>query len=308
MASGETFDFVIIEKQQGQRLDLFLVEQLCITRSQAHRLIDGGAVMRLKGKVKAAHILKVGEQWHVTMPELREPTSRPQDIAFDVLWHDDALAVVNKPAGLAVHPGAGRPDGTLVNGLLHRFPQLRGRDSLRPGIVHRLDLGTSGLLVVALQDRTLHLLQKAFHDRQVEKDYLALCIGSVLPEEGEVEQPIGRDPRNRLKMAVCPSGRSARTTFKRLWTYNRRSLVVCRPHTGRTHQIRVHMKCLGCYLDGDRLYGPNDPQQHLLEDRVFLHAWRLAFKHPLTGEDLRFRQPLPAELLHVIGQVQGGTV
>ena len=297
--NGEIYELAVPEEDSGARLDLFLAGELSLSRSRARSLIDGGAVSsgQVK-KIRPAFKIQPGQIYRVEIPEAAPAEIAAQDMPFDVVYEDDDVIVVNKPAGVVVHPGAGRPDGTLVNGLMFRYPEIgRIGDSVRPGIVHRLDVGTSGLMVVARSDAAFRGLTEAFQAHEVLKEYLGLGVGALKAPEGTVDAPIGRDPRNRLKMCVSWDGRDAVTDYKVLWTRARCNLIRVRLHTGRTHQIRVHMRALGCSLDGDTLYGPKDPAQHILKDRVFLHSWLLGFRHPVSGERLEFRAPLPPELI-----------
>ncbi|ERL23867.1 RluA family pseudouridine synthase [Jonquetella sp. BV3C21] len=293
---------VVEPSDAGNRLDLYLSGQLELSRSAVGRLISGGLVSGV-GKVKASRVVVSGDWFDVSMPEPSEESVVPQDVPFRTVYADDWLAVVEKLAGIAVHPGAGRKDGTLVNGLVKTFGPLPGV-GLRPGIVHRLDIGTSGLMVVARTPQAYLFLQREFSQRRVEKTYLALVHGWIPASQGTLDGPIGRSRYDRLKMAVRADGRRAVTRYRTLWTRGSLSLTACRIETGRTHQIRVHMASIGCYLDGDRLYGPKDVSRHFLEGRVFLHAWRLSFHHPSDGRTMNFRSPLPDELIGVLKKIR----
>ena len=295
---AETYELTVAESEGGTRLDLFLAGELSVSRSRAQQLLAKGAVTSSDVvKVKAALKIQPAMRFLVTVPAPAPSVIVPQNVPFDAVYVDDHVIVLNKPAGVVVHPGAGRPDGTLVNGLMYRYPEigLIG-DAVRPGIVHRLDAGTSGLMVVARSDVAFRRLTSAFQERRVLKEYLGLAVGKLPSREGRVDAPIGRDPHNRLKMCVSPDGRDSVTDYAVLWTRARYNLLRLRLHTGRTHQIRVHLRALGCPLDGDLLYGPKDPAQHILKDRVFLHSWHLGFVHPVTGMPMDFRVPLPREL------------
>ena len=223
------------------------------------------------------------------------------------VYDDEDVIVVNKPAGLVVHPAPGHWSGTLVHGLLFRYPDLGALNGVqRPGIVHRLDATTSGLMVVARNGLAQEGLFKDFKERRVHKEYLALCWGEPPRAEGSVKYPIGRDPYSRLKMACVEDGREAWTDYKKLWSFGGKSLVICRLHSGRTHQIRVHMQALRCPLVGDRLYAPSRPSPFGPE-RVFLHSWKLGFTHPRTREEMRFVRPLPPELVNYLKELRAGT-
>lgn len=304
MASNsiEVYDLTVPDGEAGTRLDLYLAGELSVSRSRAHQLLEKGAVVSPDvKKIRPALKIQAGQRFTVTIPEIETSAIKPQDVPFDVVYEDSDLIVVNKPAGVVVHPGAGRPDGTLVNGLMYRYPEIgRIGDAVRPGIVHRLDVGTSGLMVVARSDEAFQALTKAFQEHSVLKEYLGLGVGALKARQGTINAPIGRDPYNRLKMCVSWDGREAVTDYKVLWTRARYNLIEVRLHTGRTHQIRVHMRAVGCSLDGDTLYGPKDPAQHILKDRVFLHSWRLGFKHPRSGQWMQFCVPLPKELIDAL--------
>ncbi|QTX31193.1 RluA family pseudouridine synthase [Aminithiophilus ramosus] len=281
----------------GERLDLFLSVSLGVTRSFAKKLIEMGQVRPLGtgGKAKAGYRTREGERYEIIVPPPQALEIEPEAVDFDVLYEDGDILVIDKPAGLVVHPAPGHWRGTLVHGLLWRYPDIGVSNGVvRPGIVHRLDRTTSGLMVVTRNVRAQAGLIDAFRNREVDKRYLALVKGTA-PVEGYIEAPIGRDERNRLRMAVTSDGREASTTFNRLWARKSCSLLTCKIHTGRTHQIRVHLRHIGCPLVGDTLYGGGrrDP---LPLDRVFLHSWKLSFLHPLTGQLLAFRAPLPTEL------------
>jgi 23S rRNA pseudouridine1911/1915/1917 synthase len=220
-----------------------------------------------------------------------------------VIWEDEDILVVDKPSGLIVHPSPGHWKGTLVHGLLHKFPEIAGSGAPgRPGIVHRLDASTSGLMVVARNDRSLDILARAFQERRVRKEYLALVWGVPKAPFGRIDLPIGRNPRNRYRMAISSTGKSAVTDYSVLWSRRGFSLVKCNLVTGRTHQIRVHMRHIGCPLVGDQLYAPRRKTPFGF-DRIFLHSWILGFDHPRSGEPLLFRAFLHRELKTFLGEV-----
>jgi 23S rRNA pseudouridine1911/1915/1917 synthase len=307
----------LVSDREGERADVFLSRQMGITRSFAQKLIREGRLERLpdfsadsssapgksKSKLKPSHKIAVGETYLVRVPPPETLEIEPEDVPFEVVYEDAFLLVVNKPAGLVVHPAPRHWRGTLVHGLLKRYPDMGPFNNVRrPGIVHRLDATTSGLMLVAREQRTMELLQEAFRERTVEKRYLALTHGTfaAAAREGVLEGPIGRHPAHRLKMAVVEGGRPSVTEYRVLWSRNGFSLVLCKLVTGRTHQIRVHMSAAGHPLAGDTLYGAEETPGF---ERVFLHSWRLALTHPVTGQPLRFTCPLPAELIRVLGGV-----
>ena len=287
LATGETL-----------RLDQFLVEQeLGLTRSRLHGLITGGQA-RLNGRTaKPAQRVRAGDRVSLTVPPRRRLDLLPQYLPLTVVYQDSDLVVIDKPAGLSVHPGPGHPDGTLVNALLAHCPDIQGiGDAIRPGIVHRLDKDTSGLMVVAKTEPAHHSLSAQIKARKVTKGYLALITGSLPDRQGRIDAPIGRDPRHRKRMAVVSGGRQACTTYRVLEQMAGYSLLELYLETGRTHQIRVHLAYLGHPLMGDRLYGKGSP----MLARQFLHAHHLGFAHPMSGEPLDLRSSLPEDLAEVV--------
>ena len=271
------------------RLDLLLASPP-LSRSQAARLIKAGQA-RVGGRPVSYPAYKPasGEEAVLTLPEAAEPASQPEDIPLKILYEDEALAVVLKPAGLVVHPAAGNPSGTLVNALLYHLDSLSGiGGEKRPGIVHRLDKDTSGLMLVAKNDRAHLALSQALAKRQIEKHYLAVVAGQMKENTGKMDGPIARSPKDRKKMAVVPGGREALTLWRLVRQDEKSALVMIRLITGRTHQIRVHFSQAHHPVLGDPLYGhkglPPAP-------RLMLHAWSLAFVHPVTGEPMAFTAP-----------------
>ncbi len=282
----------------GVRLDHFLVQMIAgSSRARIAAAVRAGSIVLNGTAVKAGHRLKGGDlivgQLAVEPAGAATPHAQPVD--FSVLYEDEALLVVAKPPGLVVHPGSGNRDGTLINGLLHRFRELAGvGDVARPGIVHRLDKDTSGVLVVARTAAVHRHLVKAFKERLVDKTYLALVHGVPEKPQGAVEAPIGRHPVHRQKMAVRPvDGRAAVSRWRVLQVFHHTSLLEVTIETGRTHQIRVHLAAIGHPVAGDRLYGSNRKNERF--PRQLLHAWRLRFAHPVTGESLSFEAPLPGD-------------
>jgi 23S rRNA pseudouridine1911/1915/1917 synthase len=290
--------------QEGKvRLDKFLAEKLPdLSRSAAQRLIDGGQVTVNSDPVKPSYKVSTGDQIVVFLPADEAPGLVPEAIPLEVVYEDEALLVVDKPAGMVVHPAPGHPAGTLVNALLAHCPDLATGGDERPGIVHRLDRDTSGLILIAKNDKVRRALQRQFKERQVQKAYLALLDGHLQPAWGRVEAPLGRDPNHRQRITVLPGGREAITEYHVLELFAHQvgpvagdlTLVQAEPLTGRTHQIRVHFASIGHPVVGDGVYGRR--KQHLPVSRQFLHAQKLGFRHPLTGQRLSLEAPLPAEL------------
>lgn len=289
----------------GERLDRLVAMLVDVSRADAARLIESGAVC-LDGVVAPAGKLRVREGQVVEIDAAADvgsslPMADPE-VDVPVVHADADVLVVAKPPGLVVHPGAGTPEGTLVNGLLARYPELAGvGDPARPGIVHRLDKGTSGLLVVARTEPAYEALVSQLASRTVERRYLALVWGVPEPSTGAVDAPIGRSPRDPTRMAVVVDGRAARTRYEVRRAFSRpapSALLECRLETGRTHQIRVHLAAIGHPVVGDATYGGLRPA--IASPRPFLHAFRLSFDQPRTGERLTFESPLPDDLAAVL--------
>jgi 23S rRNA pseudouridine1911/1915/1917 synthase len=301
------------------RLDSWLARELPgLSRARIQSLIAAGEV-RLQGKTtRASARLRPGQAVSVFVPEPVPARPLPEDIPLDIVHEDRHLLVLSKPAGLAVHPGAGRPGGTLVNALLRHVRDLSGVGGvLRPGIVHRLDRGTSGLLVVAKDDATHRALAQQFAGRTVEKEYLALVLGVPARREGPIDAPVGRDPVHRKRMSArSPRGREARSSYAVQEAFDGAALLRVRIHTGRTHQIRVHLASLGHPVAGDATYGGTRPPPSRQAasraalaslERPALHAARLAFTHPGTGQRVIFESPLPSDLQAVVDRLRAGS-
>ena len=296
----------------GARLDAWIARHLPeLSRARVQALMAEGAV-RLGGRLARPSLrLRGGEDVTVELPDPVAAALAPEDVPLTIVYEDARLLVVDKPAGMTVHPGAGRLSGTLVNALLHHVRDLSGVGGmLRPGIVHRLDRGTSGLMVVAKDDETHRALAAQFASRRVEKEYLAIVHGVPRARQGVIEAAIGRDPVHRKKMSVrAPRGREARSSYTVVEVLDGAALLRVRIHTGRTHQIRVHLAFLGHPIAGDATYGGTRPPSSrrpaartALEGlkRPALHAARLAFTHPATGERLQFESRLPPDLLDLL--------
>jgi len=292
--------------EAGQvRLDQFLaLQDTQLTRAQLHRLIVQGQVLLNGRSAKPAQKVRSGDLVSLTIPPPRVTDVVPQWMPLTLVYQDSDIVVIDKPAGLSVHPGPGHPDQTLVNGLLARCPDIQGvGGAIRPGIVHRLDKDTSGLMMVAKNHHAHQELSNQIKDRRVTKGYMALTTGVVSPDAGIIDQPIARDPRHRKRMAVVAGGRESRTRYRVLENPSGHSLLELVLETGRTHQIRVHLAHLGHPLLGDGVYGKASP----LLDRHFLHANLLGFHHPRTGEALEFRAELPPDLAGVLDDLRSGS-
>lgn len=286
----------------GQRLDVYVARVAALPRSRVKELILEGRVTVNGLPAKPSRPVRLGEVVRVDLPPPAPPEVLvPEDLAVAVVYEDEELAVVDKPAGLAVHPGAGRPRGTLVNALLARMGKLSQLDPSRPGIVHRLDKDTSGLMVVARTEHAHRLLAAQIRQRTARRTYLALLRGSVPWQERTVHAPIGRHPVHRQRMVVLREGRQATTHFRVVERFADYTLVECQLETGRTHQIRVHTRHLGHPVAGDPVYGQRG---ELGLARQFLHAWRLSFTHPRTGQVLEFTSPLPQDLQQVVDSLR----
>ena len=317
----QQFDFVVAPEDAGQRMDKFLAAQAPeLSRTRIQNLVSEGQVL-LNGEVwdSASHKLKAGDEIVISVPEARDDTPVAEDIPLDIVYEDDALIVINKPVGLVVHAGAGHADGTLVNALLHHCGDtLSGIGGVkRPGIVHRLDKDTSGLMLVAKTDKAHKKLSAQLSDRTLHRRYKALVWGTPVPRKGVVDAPIGRHPSNRQKMGVVHrNGREARTQYLLVEEWGPVSMVECTLETGRTHQVRVHMAHAGYPLLGDPLYGlaRNGQTSRLKKGglaeelipqvldfpRQALHAAEIAFIHPLTDEEMWFEADLPEDMQALI--------
>jgi 23S rRNA pseudouridine1911/1915/1917 synthase len=288
-----TFKFVVWKQDARVRLDRFLARELPeYSRSRIQQLIRAGSVRLNGAATRPRQLVRAGDEVEVTEPPPEKIDARPEPIPLDVLFEDKDLIVINKPAGLVVHPGAGHREHTLVNALLSHCPMLSGIGGKeRPGIVHRLDKDTSGCLVVAKNDTAHRALSRQFVERTVEKIYLALVAGKLRKQTGVIEEKIGRHPVHRQRMSVAsPRGRAAKTEYRVVRTGDKASLIECRLHSGRTHQVRVHLHHLGHPVLGDKVYA-----SRLARDfpRQMLHAWKLGFRHPSTAEWKNFEAPLP---------------
>lgn len=303
--------FVITSDDAGQRLDLYLVARLPeLSRTRIQQLIDQQQIRVNRRPAHKSARIRCGDTIELDLPPRPRLEVAPEDLPVEVLYADEDMIVVNKPAGMTVHLGAGTARGTLVNALVHRFGTLSSAGgALRPGIVHRLDRGTSGVLLVARNDAAHRRLAQQFQARRVEKTYLALVHGHLKPDTGTIRLPVARDRYRRTRMTTQRrAGREARTDWQVLERLGGFTLVEVKLHTGRTHQIRVHFAAFAHPVVGDTLYGaPRQPRagRQLLPPlgRNFLHAARIAFEHPGRAQELEFRAPLPEELRRYLVQL-----
>lgn len=310
MADERVMQRQVGEGEAGQRIDRFLANQIPDrSRAQIQALIKAGRVTVLGTAVKPSYRLAAGDVVVIRVPTTRETEPVPQPLPLSIIYEDDDVVVVDKPAGMVVHPAPGHDAGTLVNALLARFPELAGlgreedETSHRPGIVHRLDRQTSGVMLVAKHEVAWRYLQRLFKQREVQKTYLALVEGRLQPPHGIVDAPIGRHRQHRQRMAVRQrGGRPARTIYHLIEYLDDCSLVSVQPITGRTHQIRVHFAALGHPVVGDRVYGFRRKRPGV--GRQLLHAWKLKLSLP-SGEVREFVAPLPADIRQVLVELAG---
>jgi 23S rRNA pseudouridine1911/1915/1917 synthase len=309
-----SLSFTVSESDAGTRLDAYLATHInSWSRARLQRLIEAGDVLVNSKPGKASYKVSTNDEIEVELTPPPESNFTPENIPLEIVFEDDHIIVINKPPGLVVHPAAGVHSGTLANGLAFHFQQLSNAGSIRPGIVHRLDKDTSGLLVVAKSESDHENLADQFRAREVFKSYIALVYGVVKQQSGSIEQPIARDPRNRTRMAIVAGGRGALSLFKIRRSYGAFTLLDVELKTGRTHQIRVHLAWLKHPVVGDEVYGSgreNNVQDVQLRARIrklnrhFLHAEQLGFRHPQTGEQMRFVASLPAELTQFLAALE----
>lgn len=284
------------------RLDKLVAETVStISRSQAKSAIEAGQITVDGATLRPKDKPKVGATVNIALPDPEPLNAKPQDIPLDIVYEDDDVIVVNKPQGMVVHPAPGHPDHTLVNALLYHSPLSSINGTLRPGIVHRIDKDTSGLLMVAKNDHAHHSLSEQLQAKTNLREYVAIVHGNFKEENGVINAPLGRSPKDRKKQAIVADGRPAVTHFRVLERYGDYSLVACRLETGRTHQIRVHMAYINHPVAGDPLYGP---KKTLKGAGQFLHAKELGFKQPTTGEQLDFTAPVPANFAEAVHRLR----
>jgi 23S rRNA pseudouridine1911/1915/1917 synthase len=300
----------ITTEQAGIRLDRYLPSQLpALSRTLAQQMIAECIVLVNNKTSKAGYILRVNDDVQLLrpLPTSQQKNVLPQSLPLVIVYEDADLLVINKAAGMVVHPAPGHSDDTLVNALVALYPELQQEDGdQRPGIVHRLDRDTSGLLLVAKNARTQAALIEQMKRHEITKRYLALVDGVLALDKGSIDAPVGRNPRNRQQMTIIhQDGREARTHFRVLERFSRHTLLLLQLETGRTHQIRVHLRAIGHSVFGDPVYNASSPGRSQLDiplTRQFLHAYQLEFIHPTTGEALQFEAPLPADLSAVLDQ------
>lgn len=284
----QTKEFTVAQKLRLDKLVALTVPE--VSRSQAKSAIEAGQITVDGQVVKPKDVAAIGAQVQLNLPDPQPIDLAPENIPLDIVYEDQDVIVVNKPQGMVVHPAPGHPNHTLVNALLYHSPLSQINGELRPGIVHRIDKDTSGLLMVAKNDHAHHSLAAQLHAKTNLREYLAIVHGNFKEDQGVIRAPLGRSPKNRKKQAVVADGRPAVTHFRVLERYGDYTLIACRLETGRTHQIRVHLAYIGHPVAGDPLYGP---KKTLKGAGQFLHARELGFKQPTTGAQLDFTCPVP---------------
>jgi 23S rRNA pseudouridine1911/1915/1917 synthase len=315
LPDSETITLRVAESDAGGRLDAYLASHIdSWSRARLQRLIEAEDVLVNGKPAKPSYKVSAEDEIEVELTSSPLASFTPEEIPLEIVFEDDYLVVINKPAGLVVHPAAGAPSGTLANALAYHFQHLsKHAGAIRPGIVHRLDKDTSGLLVVARTESAHEDLADQFRAREIYKSYMALVYGVVKQQSGRIEQPIARDPRNRTRMAIVAGGRGALSLYRVRRSYDAFTLLDVELKTGRTHQIRVHLSWLKHPVVGDELYSggrENSVQDVKLRaeirklKRQFLHAEQLGFRHPKTGEQMKFTAPLPPELASLLAVLE----
>jgi 23S rRNA pseudouridine1911/1915/1917 synthase len=293
--------------EAGVRLDRYLTNVLpSISRTTVQKLIENGEVLVNRHASKSSYTLRIGDEVQVMSLNMHDKAIKimPLSLPIDIVYEDKDLLVVNKAAGMVVHPAPGHHDDTLVNALVARYSDITREDSeLRPGIIHRLDKDTSGLIIVARNAAAYAALASQMKRHEIVKSYLALVEGVVALDQGSIDAPIGRNPRQRKQMAITAArSREARTHFRVVERFNRHTLLLVELETGRTHQIRVHLKAIGHPIVGDPAYGSGRINHGLKLERQFLHAYQLRFAHPTTGNIINLEAPLPEDLQAILKQ------
>lgn len=308
--------FTVPDEYAGKRADIALAEHIpSISRSRIRKLIDKGLVLVDGEPIKASRKLYGGEEIELTIPPAQPIDAEPEDIEVEIVFEDDDIVIVNKPSGMVVHPGSGVSRGTLVNALLFKCSNLSDiGGAIRPGIVHRLDKDTSGIMIVAKNDASHRSLVEQFQKRSIEKTYIAIVAGRLKDAKGEFSDPIGRHPVDRIKMSTkSKKGKEALTLWKVVERFDGASLVEVNPKTGRTHQIRVHFKAGGNTLLGDKLYGPKKYNTPFLQKlsaklgRHALHAFSIRFVHPKSSKPVYFEAPIANDMIEIITELKKGT-
>jgi len=293
---------VALPEDEGKRIDVVVARVAAASRSAVAQAVEDGLILRNGALTKPSAALEIGDviDYEVAAPKTIEPAAA-QAIPLDIVYEDEAIVVVNKAAGMVTHPAHGSPNGTLINALIAHVGELPG-DPLRPGLVHRLDRDTSGLLVVAKTQAALAALSKAMMERSIQREYLGLVAGIPEHDRGTIEGAIGRDPHDRMKFAIRLDGKPAVTHYVLHERLIRASELIFKLETGRTHQIRVHLRAIGHPVCGDPEYGTRG---RFGLERQFLHAARLAFDHPLTGARIDVSSPLPEDLARALARAEG---
>ncbi|TYT24278.1 RluA family pseudouridine synthase [Dictyoglomus thermophilum] len=291
--------YEILVEDGGERIDKYLSQKISLSRSQIQDLIDKGLIKVNEKEVKNSYKVKVGDKIEVIIPPPEETEIKPQDIPIEIVYEDDDIVIINKPKGMVVHPAHGHYNDTLVNALLYRIKDLSGiGGEIRPGIVHRLDKDTTGLLIIAKNDVSHQRLSEQLKNRTLKRTYWAICEGEIPWEEKRVEAPLGRHPIDRKRMAIVPYGKLAITNFKVLERFKGYTLISADLETGRTHQIRVHISNLGFPILGDEVYGRIDKRFGVRGQ--LLHAKKISFIHPTKNVPMEFEIDLPEEFKRVL--------
>lgn len=303
---GEREELIITEEQAGQRADVALAQMLDITRSNMQKLMDDGRAVKGEKVLKSNYKLRAGDKIVVTLPEPEPLDVQPENIPLDIIYEDEDVVVVNKARGMVVHPAAGNYSGTLVNALLYHCKNLSGINGvIRPGIVHRLDKDTSGIMICAKNDQAHVSLSQQIQSKTAKRSYLCVVRGNIKTDSGTIETLISRDKNDRKKMAVVKEdGRNAITDYEVLERFGKYTIVKCNLRTGRTHQIRVHMEYLGYPIVGDPKYSPMKTPFSI--NGQALHSLTLDFIHPRTGEAMHFEAPLPEDMHKIVTRLRLG--